>query len=507
MNPPDNGFEQQLHASLRAAAARPPAYLLDQVLTATDALPQRPAGWHLFSWPSLAVAATAVLALAVAFGTGLPQRVGILPPPASASPSAALPASHAPSPSVAPSTRPSPTASPTPVATATPSPLPAASAYSNWERLDLPDAAPTTYGGGLPRAVVAFRGEYVAIGTINAQCCADGDPSANRGLVWLSTDGRHWQVLNRISTFAHSSLHDLLTDGSRLFAYGSYAEPNSSKAGTSEPSVWVSTDGRDWTRHTGDIPTFVAFSDGRFIGASNAAYVGRSVAGEVVFSTSTDGVRWQRTAGPFAGTVTDLAFGPIGIPSSSTGEGSVSWAAAVGRRIGSSAADGSVADEAVVWETEDGGEHWTDGTTLGQGSMQAVVPFDGGFAAVGFADTRLADGSPHESGAVWTSQGGNQWTSHEPWSVDGLSFSSVFTDGFGLVVSGAMPVSDSPNAVLLLVSTDGTTWSRVADTDAFSGVGNEVTAAAPYPTGILAVGYRWDTRTGHPVPVVWVARR
>ena len=477
-----DGVEEELQASLRAGAPRPPIHLLDHVLRLTEPLPQRSAGWRQRSSRLLALGGAAVI-LVAAFGagTGLPERLGLVPaasvsPAPTAQPSGRALVTAPPSAaSVAPSA--APTASPA----AMPTPLPTPSVYARWERIDLPDPAPDVYGGGLPDDVVAFKGAYVAIGTINGSCCADGDPSLNRGVVWISRDGRQWELLSTIGAFAHASVRRLLTDGSRLLAYGAYAEPVPEGNAESVPAVWVSTDARGWTRQRGPVPALVAYSEGRFLGVGSRARQSDGLIEEGVLLTSKDGIEWHETANVFPAAPQDLAVGPTG-------------AIIVGWRTRNTS-DG-LETEAVASTSDDGGQHWSEPRVIGPGLVESVVASGEGYMAVG---------TDRSGGVIWSSEDGIDWQSLRPIGREDLLYQRVLAVPGRVIVAGVMPQPEILGAVVL-VSAGGDDWSEV-QSEALLARDSALTRLLRTPSGILAVGRGWDESRMHPIPVAWLAVR
>lgn len=408
---------------------------------------------------------------------------------ACASPATSPEASGSSAPPASPSSAPSATEEPLP----TP---PAATVYTHWERLDLPDPAPDVYGGGTPTAVVAFDVGYVAVGTINAACCANGDPASNSGVIWTSANGRDWEVHGGTATFEHASLRQVLVSGSRLLVYGSVAGPWADGPGPSVPTVWTSDDALNWTIGTSPVPTLVAARGAAFVGATARVAEDEQATPSVVFSTSTDGIVWTDASDPLRGEVEGLVVGL---------DGSV---VALGAMEGPGRRDGSPTFDAVVWTSTDGSS-WT-GPLIAQreGRFTAAVAHGAGFVALGNVEGQLASGSISYSGAVWTSVDGANWDRQEIGVSMDETLSRLFTVQGPLVAIGDTFRGNSSNAMIWVSIDSGRTWGRVADQPAFAGINNEIASVirAPYEQ-ILAVGSRWDGATTHPLPQVWLASR
>lgn len=397
-------------------------------------------------------------------------------PSLTASPEASEPQSSAPSPSETP-----------------PPTAPQATAYTNWQRIDLPDPAPDVYGGGLPSSVVAVESGYLAVGTINASCCADGDPSLNSGIVWTSPEGRRWEVNSDIAAFEHASLRRVLLVGNasvgvglRLFAIGSYAEPVPGGQGVSVPAIWTSSDGLTWTRIKGAVPDLVARGGPGLVGFDGAH--GRAAGRRPpTFMQSTDGLTWKVVSDPIAGGVEDLIATPDG------------GALAIGFVDGPPAPDGGPTSDAVGWHSADG-LAWTGPTAIATRALAMSV--------VAGAPGYLAVGSDDQAAALWSSSDGVSWRQGTIGTGDEDTLAHIFAVPGGFLVDGdtTLHPQDVANQMLWF-STDGLTWGRVPDQDAFVGINNDIASLIATSDGVLAVGSRWDSASGHAVPQAWLASR
>lgn len=150
----------------------------------------------------------------------------------------------------------------------------------SWERLDLD---PVTFGvdSGEEHPIVADGPGLVMVGS---NCDQPRGP-CNRG-VWLSADGRSWERFDDAFTPQYSehgnvSISDVISHDGTLIAVGRERirhEPQGGVPG-SEPEertiavVWTSTNGRTWTRVTGNEAIFdnavmshiAAFGDGLLV--------------------------------------------------------------------------------------------------------------------------------------------------------------------------------------------------------------------------------------------------
>jgi len=481
-------FERQLKVALEALVPPPDRDRLGRVMTDVRATRQRRglvalAGSRLVVAPWARIAAVAGVAavgvlVGIAIGSSGWLRVGVAP-----TPSPTPQASHSSDASVLPSESESAAESPPP-----------ASVYAQWERADLPDAAPSVYGGGTPTSVVAFNGGYVAVGTINAACCADGDPALNSGLIWTSANGRDWEMHAGLAVFEHASLHQVFVSGSRLLVYGGVAGPWTDGPGQSVPTVWVSDDALHWTIESSAVPMLVAARGAGFVGVTvRVAEDGEAI--RSVFSTSSDGINWAAAADMPPGAVEGLVVGLDG------------RVLAFGPMNGPARSDGSLTTDVRAWTSPDG-ISWTGPQIVQREAwFSSVAALPGGFVALGYVEGQQADGNISSSGAVWTSVDGDQWDRQEIGVTIEENLSRIFVVPGALIATGnTYPGGGMANAMVWVSASGGLTWGRVADQPAFAGVNNEVVSIiGTSDGGILAVGWRWDTATSHPLPTVWLA--
>jgi hypothetical protein len=361
--------------------------------------------------------------------------------------------------------------------------------YRDWSRADLPDPAPDVFGGATPADVVSWNGGYVAVGSINADCCADGDPSLDHGVVWTSADGQTWQANADDPTFNHARLSHVVADGERLLATGTYAAPLPDEPGVPIAALWSSNDGANWRRVPGDVPTLVAALNREsgpsgFVGARVGAT--RSTGHPfTTFMTSSDGVSWKATSASWSGAARDLAVDPDG--------------AVVA--VGESNRDllGSEGSDAIVWFSADG-ENWPRPYAVAPHAVLSSVAFAAGrYLAVGAGDSSR---NSTEGPSLWTSTNGHGWTKHEIPIGEDESFNRVFVAPAGFLISSRTADGVKLNAQFLTAAA-GVTWEAIREQAAFSGASSELLGMVGTVHHVLAVGYRWDPATSHPIPVVW----
>ena len=388
----------------------------------------------------------------------------------------------------------SPTADVSPVESGRPEPSAPASpppgvamSYAEWHRIDMPNPAPGVFGGGTPSSVVAFNGGYVAVGTIHTECCAEADPAANVGVVWTSTNGVDWQLVDAGDTFEHATLGQVVTDGERLIAIGSFAELVDGALSLPVGATWTSSDGITWQRSTGEAPSRVALISSGLIGV-------RAGNDGVAYFSSPNGATWTRH-GTWPDIEEVLAVG-------ASGDGAM----VIGLRTGGQLADGTPTLDSVVWQTTDGST-WTGGSVVENARLRSVAPFAGGFVAVGSSTEVLAEGGEIAAiSSVWTSQDGLTWTrletdiGHPSENVLG-----VFPVGEALVVTVECCGGDLVLRPRAWVSEDGATWTPVPQQPAFEGTDIQILDVIETPDGLVAVGRRWDPESNHPLPQAWIA--
>ena len=282
--------------------------------------------------------------------------------------------------------------------------------------------------------------------------------------------------------------------------------------------------------------TNVVWTGSRFVAAGVLA------SGEAVFVDSTDGMTWNLQLPLGAGAeIHGLAATSTGVVAvgditvGSTGSDATSWfskdgltwtgasggaalAPAAGRTIRMNGVtstgsgwlavgeedtacelncDTASAVRAVVWTSADG-LTWSrrpDATSFAHAAMSAVVRLGPGFVAVGGAPDRVTTAQVPEHAVVWTSTDGRSWSRvadsplfHAPAGTDqtfGDTMSGIATDGKQLVAVGTVGTQGDVGSALAWSSTTGRTWQRGTATDFLNG---QLFSVAAVPGGFLGTG-------------------
>ena len=382
----------------------------------------------------------------------------------------------------------SPSAQPT--SGKTPSAVPAATRlFSAWSRADLPNPAPDVYGGAYPKGVVQFRGEYFAVGGVNAGCCTGGFSPETRALVWRGSTlapATSWELLPDRPEFALGHMNAIATNGERLVAVG-WVDRDSPTGADPTAAFWWSDDGETWTRIVSARGALydVASTDGGFLAMGLRTH---DPADGTCEWSSRDGIRWDSygarvgvcNAGNFMYSVRPMPNGRILFGSND--EGAVIWTSVVIEDVGGgSRSDDPSLSGAIVRDVT--------GTLLGD---------DPHLVAVG-SDT---EGRP----TVWLSTNGRSWT---PIQADAFASGQLerlvtMPDGTYVVIGESDAGGGRPGA-RLWSSTDGRGWMLLGGPGEMS-VGAEVFDAVTTPDGgIIIAGSRSDLG-GFGMPLVLIGQ-
>jgi hypothetical protein len=293
--------------------------------------------------------------------------------------------------------------------------------YVRWDRLPVQESL---QGGFFNAAAVTPDGLIAVGGT------SDGYNGRTTPSVWLSADGREW---TRISSPAFEledetptgAILDVVITPTRIVAVGyEGSEPLEVDA-----MVWISDDGTEWSRVMEDDFGGPGIQAMKAVAVIDGVLVATGADGALAGAWySEDGISWNRATGleSSAGTILDLAVldgQVVGIGYIDPyGDGSLG--AGVPTYFGWGLADLDFA----IWISSDG-RSWRDLVTSGD----AVLPIDpeeseSALAAVlatpeGFKAIGIVDDSP----SIWTSADGYEW--------------DIVPDALPLVLGHAYPVT------------------------------------------------------------------
>jgi len=153
-------------------------------------------------------------------------------------------------------------------------------------------------------AVTATRSGFVAVGDDGFPGGNVQEPTLRGGAVWHSADGRIWERLPGLASFAHRQLQGIVVTPSRDLIWGA--------AAFDDAGIWTSDDGRSWvlaSEPTGGtwgqigqvLPTDYGYVA---VGAAASSGSGVGTVGEIW--TSADGRAWVPV--PIGGTGSTIGF-------------------------------------------------------------------------------------------------------------------------------------------------------------------------------------------------------
>jgi hypothetical protein len=350
---------------------------------------------------------------------------------------------------------------------------------TSWEQLD----APTLTGPGRQEllAVVATGGTGLVAGGYGD----DGSGGTAVPLSWRSPDGRTWEPASAalpLNDDPRSAATDLAVRSLSISDQGILA------SGGSEwrPHFWRSTDGVNWATLPNPVHGGL-FEDGVQLVDAITAFGTTVAIGEEPTVLVLDS-RWEDATGnafpkgghqPFAAAVAeegDVSVAGGGIYTAPSGENREKYTGAVWRRSGGGA--------------------WTpvESDQLAPGQIMDVVPYDGGFAAVGIEDFGLAStrkivGDDLPDGIAWVSKDGKDW------SRIGATDARVDTAWLEFLQDPQASDSDVIAGMELEAPKESVEPAGGSGTRSLS-------AAAPLGTGFIAVGAAYQNRDADPIVVV-----
>lgn len=311
--------------------------------------------------------------------------------------------------------------------------------------------------------------------------------------MWRSADGITWTpVYLSPSVFpAGASISAIVQGGPGYVAVG--GKMFLQGAEQQQAMVWLSPDGRTWTR----VSHQAAF-DGAAMSAAAAGGPGLVAVGSIatngrvpvsqergVVWTSADGRTWRRLAGSvFAGAnIVDVIKAGPGL-------------VAVGDSYPAPPPSGS---HAVVWVSSDG-ITWRrvqrDPHVFVNGSaMLRVVAGAHGLVASGITEPP----NPDYHSLLWTSSDGLTWR-----LVPGDPLQHGLVQNLTTGGPGYMAVGQQDQDPVLWSSADGSTWRREVDGEVFTGVRTQLSSVTAMGGRIVVVGSRANSPSSNPIPTAWV---
>jgi hypothetical protein len=279
-------------------------------------------------------------------------------------------------------------------------------------------------------------GALESVSSVDAGVIAVGRDSAGRGVILISPDGATWTRITAAATMQLPPIVAATRWREGAIAFGT----------NDDPSVWMSTDSRNWRRAA---MTSAPFAGGGVTdvvhGGPGLVAVGyREDPGETtepvggLIWTSTDGTTWRRAGDE---KLFDLNEGNM---------------TAITRRGPGLVVAGADIDGSVLWTSTDG-LRWTrlprDSVFRGAG-IGAITEFEGGMLALG---ARFPDSAP----LIWRSSNGESWVREAGEAAFGpgprTGVADVTQFGSLLVAVGR----DSLGAAIW-TSVDGRVWAAVA---------------------------------------------
>lgn len=180
---------------------------------------------------------------------------------------------------------------------------------------------------------------------------------------------------------------------------------------------------------------------------------------------------------------------------------------ALGAVPGLPRSDGCPTTDMVTFRSE-GGDTWVGPTTVARYSLPIALTSEGmGFLAIVNADSQLPNGSIVSESHVWRLDAGEDRIVESIPVSDEEPIDRVWVVGDVVVAGGYSLVDEVTNAMLLIWTDGGDTRGRVLYQDALGGRENELRGIVQIPGGLLGVGRRWDSASGHPFPEAWISLR
>jgi hypothetical protein len=342
-------------------------------------------------------------------------------------------------------------------------------------------------------AVVAGGPGYVAVGMVGHLW----DPmGTNVAGVWTSSDGRAWTRVPDDEVFGGTGttvMTAVTAGGPGLVAVGFELQGGN----LGDAAVWISDDGLSWSRITDQQTALGGPNDERLwavtSGGPGLVAVGYERPAEVYDESlaavwvSPDGRSWSRISddtGAFS-----VAEGQMMSDVTAGGPGLV----AVGS-VETTASAVWTSPDGLVWNAVQDPEALSE---PGAPPMGRVATGGPGLIATGAMCSSGPDDEPCTwTGGVWTSPDGTDWTRRTADEVGGEApmMNDLVTVGSSVIAVGSAP-PESGQAVgfrsvgAAWTSSDGIAWQRVPDDEVFRGADRvELRSVAASEAGLVAVG-------------------
>jgi hypothetical protein len=288
--------------------------------------------------------------------------------------------------------------------------------------------------------VAAGSASIVAVG----QVAVAGE--SNHAAIWVSPDGKAWTRATDDPSFSLSQMAGVAASASGYMAVGGACSSGECFAA----QVWASSDGHAW--HA--VPAVPVESGSSAVTGAVAAGGAGWMVGGLTFGSDPNDTAPSIWTTPDGSTWTHATV-PLPPADSSLGGSVGGLASNGGTQIAVGAVRSATNRAAAVWLSTDNATTWTavpPDPTFSGSLMSAVVAGGPGFVAVG------RDGS---GAAAWTSTDGSAWKQDASGpGFAGAQMTSVATRGGRFVAVGY-----DGNTALVWTSADGLTWVQAPGTD------------------------------------------
>lgn len=238
--------------------------------------------------------------------------------------------------------------------------------------------------------------------------------------VWRSTDGGPWERLPQLPDMQLGIVDDVVVGEGRMAVHGSAGDEEQTT------TVWLSSDGANWTAASGlgsvDPISAIAIGPGRYV-AFGTQYVDAVEDIQLTAAQSSDGLQYAPAHVPsLPGASIE---GAVGGPAGFVGVGYATSEEGALAALTLSSADGT------TWSQGSS----ADGSFEGSGLLEVHGLPNGGYVALGFVP-RDQDFTAQD-GHAWVSADGLTWTLRAPLAGSFTQFGASALNETGLVVFGA----------------------------------------------------------------------